>query len=627
MRNYWTQPSLSRDFALLSAAIVFLLFIISTWVTYTTYVAYSERVTNDLEKESQRLGYTFATEMDNANYMLTALGKQIIINGDQDFVKLAKIIKSFDSNDHIYTALSWIDPTQHIVISSSTGILEKPVDVSDRDYVHQSAVEPWKMYIGQPVEGRVTNRYVVPVTMGLTDYTGKFVGTLLISVEINTLTVHLNNQIKQPGISFAIVNRSFTPVLQVTEDKNFVASFLPLEQLGRNSSGLLKRGNLFTGNGNYYYYHSILKYPYTVLLGYDLRYSNEMMNGILWSRLLQLLVIASFFVLFLWMMRARMIRPVLEITAAASAMSKGKPYENIRIHGPEEILALSDELIRISDYINESKRVEDELRNKLFMFKRSKESAEISARSKSEFLAYTCQEIRAALNHVIGFAQTMRDQLHGPIENRKYRQYAADIYSIGSTLLSYTQDLLSFSKVDTGYVTLNDRPLDLQEIVNKTLRFMADKMQSERRNIKTKMQEPLPRLLADEFRFQQILTNMLLYLFQHTPPEQALTLKIEVVSENRERLFYAITAGGESMAIENTAELAAWAERLYAQRNQSSQVQIDDAEAENDIHFELIRSLAALHNAHVGVKIEGKSACIAVFFPTNRIRFSDGGSN
>jgi signal transduction histidine kinase len=624
MKSYWTQPSLSRDFALLSAAIVFLLFLISAWVTYTTYNAYSERIANDMEKESQRIGYTFATEMDNANYMLTALGKQIIIDGDRDLVKLAKIIKSFDSNEHIYTALSWIDPTQRIVISSNTGILEKPVDVSDRDYVRQSAIEPWKMYLGQPVEGRVTNRYVIPATMGLTDYTGKFVGILLISVDIKTLTEHLGNQISQSGISFAIVNKSMTPLLQVAEEKDFAISVFPLKLLDKNAGSLLMQGNLFLGKGNYFYYHALTTYPYTVLVGYNLRYSDDVVRGILWSRLLQLLIIASFFVLFLWMMRARMIRPVLDITAAASAVSKGKSYDSARVQGPEEILALSEEITRIDDYIHENKRVEDELRNKLFMLKQAKELAEISTRSKSEFLAYACQEIRAALNHVIGFAQTMRDQLHGPIENRKYRQYAADIYSISNTLLGYTQDLLSFSKIETGYITLNERPLDLQEIVNKTLRFMADKMQSEKRNIKTKMQEPLPRLLADEFRLQQILTNMFLYLFHHTPAEQSQVLKIEVVSENRERMFYAITIASDDMSLPDAAELASWAEKLFAER-QETPPHTDIVEA--DINLELIRSLAALHNAHVGVKLEGKSAILAVFFPTNRIRFSDATSN
>jgi len=628
MKNYWTQPSLSRDFALLSAAIVFLLFLISAWVTYTTYISYSERIANDMEKESQRLAYTLSTEMDNASYMLSSLGKQIITDSNQDLVRLAKVIKAFDSNEHIYRALSWIDSTKHIVISSSTGVLEKSVDVSDRDYVRQSAIEPWKMYLGQPVEGRVTNRYVIPATMGLTDYTGKFVGILLISVDTNTLTEHLTNQISQNGISFAVVTKSLQPLLQRPGSQDFVTSIFPLDSLRKISdvspNGLLMEGNLFLGSGNYFYYHTLSDYPYTILLGYDLSRSDEAVRGILWSRLLQLLVIASFFVLFLWMMRTRMIKPVLDITDAASAVSKGKAYRGELVHGPEEILALSEEISRISDYIDESKRVENELRNKVFMLKQAKEASQMATHSKSEFLAYACQEIRAALNHIIGFSQTMRDQLHGPIENRKYRQYATDIYSISNSLLNYTQDLLTFSKVETGHISLNEHPLDLQEIINKTLRFMADKMQNEKRNIRTQLQEPLSRLLADEFRLQQILTNMLMYLFHTTTQDQSLVLKVEVVSENRERMFYAIVGYSDDRAAPKAAELAAWAQVLFD--NHSSLTSRDEEHSEpSDIHLELIHSLTALHQGYVGVKEDGKSVMVAIFFPTNRIRFSDSG--
>ncbi len=83
MRGYWAQPSLSRDFALLAAAIVVVLFTISAWVSYTTYTRHTEEIASELEKEAARVERTLGAEMESANYMLTALVKQIAkLGGD-----------------------------------------------------------------------------------------------------------------------------------------------------------------------------------------------------------------------------------------------------------------------------------------------------------------------------------------------------------------------------------------------------------------------------------------------------------------------------------------------------------------------------------------------------------------
>ncbi len=245
-----------------------------------------------------------------------------------------------------------------------------------------------------------------------------------------------------------------------------------------------------------------------------MRYSNESVHSQLWSRLLQMLVMAGFFVMLLWVIRARMIRPVLEMTAIAEGVARGEVCAPLPGGGPVELEGLAMQIRRISEYIEENKRIEDELRNKMFMFKKAKEQAELEKRSKSEFMAYVCQEMRTPINTIIGAAQVMKDQLYGPIENRKYRQYAADIYTTGNLLLDAAQDVLTQSKAETDYLALDEKPVDVQDTINRTLRFLADKMQVEKLNVKVKLQEPLPRLVADEFRLQQIIMNVLLYVLE-----------------------------------------------------------------------------------------------------------------
>ncbi|MFO0389966.1 MAG: cache domain-containing protein [Alphaproteobacteria bacterium] len=626
MKNYWTQPSLSRDFTFLAAAVLFVLFVISVWITYSTYSHYSKEVAVELEREAQIIEHTLATEMENASYLLSALGKQFVLDEARTPLYMAGVLKSFDSKGFIYSILSWVNTEQKVIVSSNKGVLDTPVDISDRDYVKKATSDPWKMQIGRPIEGRVSERWVIPVSMGITDYTGKFIGTVMLSIDINTLSEHLSRLIKKDGISFAIVSKTLIPLTQVSEDKNFVTNNFPTQKLvnvnfSDSPSGLLTYGSLFWGAGNYAYYKTSADYPYIILLGYDAARAKTSARDILASRLLQIVLIASFLIAILWIMRTRMIKPVVEMTALAAAVARGEHNSAMRVNGPVEVNALAGEVKRIGEYIAETKRIESELRNKVFMLKKAKEKAETDRRSKTEFLAYVCQEMRTALNNIIGFSQVMRDQLYGPIENRKYRQYSADIYKTGNTLLSHMQDLLTLSKIETGYVDLIEKPQDVASVINKVLRFIADKLQSENMNVRLKLQEPLPRIIADEFRLQQMLMNLMLHMLQHMLPDQTLTLEAKLISEGKEKPFFVFILSNDSIASTSNAELL----RLVETLQNTPRIHYDqNAQNRTDLCLELAKSLVELHHGYMDIQWSStNNMTIKVFFTNSRIMLGE----
>jgi signal transduction histidine kinase/sensor domain CHASE-containing protein len=624
MKSLWAQPSLSRDFALLSAAVFFLLFFISGWVSYTTYVKYVETIAVELEKDGVRTDRALSAQMENANYLLTALGKEIVLNPERDLVKLAQILRAFDTKDDIYTLFSWVNPEQQLMVSSSKGVLEKPINVSDRDYVRKAAGEPWKMIVGGPVEGRASGRWVIPVAMGLTDSTGKFIGILLISIDVDILARHIGDIAKHDRINFAIIGKDLHPVTQVSNDNDFVSHVFPPERLGRvnfslNQGGLIIQGNPFWGAGTYGYYRASSDYPYIMLLGYDPSNGNEVIRGQLWPRLLQMLVMASFFLALLWGIRARMIKPVLEMTAIAEGVAKGEVCASLSGRGPVEMTGLAMQIHRISEYIEENKRIEDELRNKMFMFKKAKEQAELDRRSKTEFLAYVCQEMRTPINTIIGAAQVMKDQLYGPIENRKYRQYAADIYATGNLLLDSAQNMLAQSKAETDYLSLDEKPVDVESIINRSLRALTEKMQVEKLGVNVKLQDPMPKLIADEFRLQQIIMNVLLYALKHQSAGEAIAFEAKVVNENRDKVFFAITA--------STAETLPAAELIaIGDRNMNMPYRPSGAEdllkGQSDLSLELARVLVAMHGGVIDIRHPAKGAItVSILFSDHRVRF------
>ena len=596
MKNYWTQPSLSRDFALLSVAIFSVLFLLSAWVTFVTYGRHTERITQELKTESNRIEQTLGGEMERASYLLTALGKQVVVNNMRDMVELAQIFKSYDAKEQIYAVFSWINAEQKLVVSSNRGILDKPVDLSDRDFVKKSLTEQWKMHIGRPIEGRVSGRWVIPVAMGLTDNTGKFIGTLLISLDINELTEQISTLVKRDGISFAIISKTLIPLTQVSDDSNFLSNNFPAEKLvnidyTKNSSGLLSQGNIFWGLGSFNYYSVSEKYPYIILMGYDNRYQEDSVSNMLSTRLLQMVVIAAFFILFLIIVRSRMITPIVEITDVISEVARGNLEAKLPTVGPLEINALASQVLRVKEYLKENKLVEDELRNKLFALKQSREQLLLDKRSKAEFLAYICQDMRVPMNNVQGYSQVMKDQMYGPIENKKYREYAQDIYSGCSHLISQLDYILELSRIESHYITLRESVVDVKAALNRAIKTLSDRLQTE--NIVIRMDDFDANILlfADEFRLHQIFVNILMSFLDKDMTGNVINIHSRQNFETKERQVIVFEFSSSALLVGD-----------------------DDF----NLALELVKQLVGLHQ---GMVLHSERN-IAIGLPISRLRFN-----
>ncbi len=633
MRISWAQPSLSRDFALLSMAVLFVLALVSGWVTYETYEKHYKKVTTDLGKEAIRIDRVLSTELGNASYMLASLGRQIIIDPERDYTKLAQSLKAFDNKNHIYSIFSWSNIDKKMVISSNSGVLEEPVDISDRDFIQEAGTDSWKMHIGRPIEGRVSERWVIPVAMGITDSTGKFIGIIAISLDIAVLTKQIQDVVGREGISFSVMNRDknndLITLMEVSYNNNSIGNNFPKQMIenidfDKNQAGLITKGSLVWGTGIYSYYRASENFPYVILMGYDANYSDETVRTMLWSRLLQMLAIAIFFVMFLWIVRVRVVNPVLNMTDTIASIVRGEKFTHVSKKSSVEIEDMAAQVKKVSKYIDETRRIENELRNKMFLLKKAKENAEFNVRSKSEFLAYVAQEIRMPLNNIIGFAQVLKDQVADTIEGRKYKQYATDIYAIANQLIGKIQDVLLYSKVDNGYVALQENNLEVIAVINASLRQISDKLQSNKTSIKVNLHEPMPKLLADEFRLQQIIINLLLVTLDDTAPDSVITLDVNIVSEHRDKQYLAFIINKPNIDSPAQDKLQKLAEKLFSASEQNSNNTVRNAikSEQEDLRLELVKILVALHGGVFYINTDGDEVrSYIAFFPTSRLVF------
>ncbi len=160
------------------------------------------------------------------------------------------------------------------------------------------------------------------------------------------------------------------------------------------------------------------------------------------------------------------------------------------------------------------------------------------AQAKSEFLANMSHEIRTPLNAILGFARMGQRDSQLPIEQNYWQR----ILSAGSHLLSVINDILDYSKIEAGKLTLEIRPFNLATIIQNACELVADA--ASHKGIRCTHDEECPDLdtwvLGDPLRIQQILINFLSNAIKFTPEGE---VRLRIARDGETTVFRVIDTG------------------------------------------------------------------------------------
>ncbi|HET6618737.1 MAG TPA: ATP-binding protein [Dongiaceae bacterium] len=148
---------------------------------------------------------------------------------------------------------------------------------------------------------------------------------------------------------------------------------------------------------------------------------------------------------------------------------------------------------------------------------RALDAAAAASQAKSQFLATMSHELRTPLNAIIGFSELLKGELFGPLGDARYKGYINDVHRSGKHLLSLVNDVLDFSKIDAGHLTLQDEQIDIGDVLATSLRMVEGQAASIGVVLEKEIAHDLPILRADERRVRQILLNLLSNAVKFTP--------------------------------------------------------------------------------------------------------------
>ena len=228
--------------------------------------------------------------------------------------------------------------------------------------------------------------------------------------------------------------------------------------------------------------------------------------------------------------------------------------------------------------------------------------------AKSRLMKGVGHDLKTPLNAIIGFSDTMNNEIFGKLGNEKYKDYAKSIHNSGLHLLRMINQLLNTGVIqDTGW-SFEEESLAVNPLLSSIEPVLRSAVESA--EIKFEIQK-LPQdqtLTGDGRALRQILTNLVDNAVKYS---NATLITVRCQQEDG-RLVLSIEDNGIGISKEELVKLS---EEHY--RGDSS---IKSHATGMGLGLWLVDNFAKMHGGELIIKSTlNEGSCFSVYFPSDRV--------
>ena len=229
--------------------------------------------------------------------------------------------------------------------------------------------------------------------------------------------------------------------------------------------------------------------------------------------------------------------------------------------------------------------------------------AETANRAKDEFLAVLSHELRTPMNAVYGWARMLQ---MGQIDAATTPRALDAIVRNSHVQLQLIDDLLDVSRIISGKMRLDIRPVDIQRVLESAIDAVRPAADAKGVRLQTLIDPNAGPLSGDPDRLQQVVWNLLMNAVKFTPKDGRIHLALQRVNSYLEIVVSDTGAGIQSELLP-----------VIFDRFKQGQSGTTRNQGGLGIGLALVRHLVELHGGSVSAESagEGKGATFRVRLP------------
>lgn len=161
--------------------------------------------------------------------------------------------------------------------------------------------------------------------------------------------------------------------------------------------------------------------------------------------------------------------------------------------------------------------------------------AEAANSAKTRFMSSMSHEIRTPLNSILGFGQLLQFDGDKKLTDTQH-DYVRDILRSGNILMGMVSDILDFTRIEEGDITVELEPIPLAELIEESMTSIANLADERQIHVLNEARDVSMFVRADYARLAQALNNLLSNAVKYSPKESDVLIRVSTPSSRMVRI-------------------------------------------------------------------------------------------